>query len=208
MNAFRSEVTSFHPCTFKLMSIDCIPREVSSVLDVGCGMGLIGNLLRLYRHAERIVGVDGYKPYLDFAKDTGAYDELLRMDVADAPLPFQDKEFDLVTCIEVLEHLEYPHAMALLDELERVARRVVVSTTRQSQATEVDGNCLNRHRSRIHPEVFRARGYRVTGAGELAFMTARKTWFPPFFRRHLGSLTTFVPFFSHQYIAVRVEAST
>jgi len=185
------------------MSTDCIPQEVSSVLDVGCGTGLVGNLLRLYRHAGRVIGVDGCQAYLDFAKNTGAYDEVLKMDFAKNNLPFQDNEFDLTTCIEVLEHLEYADAINLVSELERVARCIVISTTRQPQATEVDGNHLNRHRSRIHPEVFRARSYRVMGVGEFGFMTTTKTWFPPFFRRHLGSLTTFVPFFSHQYIAVR-----
>jgi SAM-dependent methyltransferase len=42
---------------------------------------------------------------------------------AERPLPFEDKSFDIVTCLEVLEHLDNPHFA--FKEILRVARKSV-----------------------------------------------------------------------------------
>ena len=40
--------------------------------------------------------------------------------------PFKDGAFDVVSCLDVLEHLDPPDTVAALKELRRVARRAVV----------------------------------------------------------------------------------
>ncbi len=72
------------------------------VLDIGCGTGLMGKLLKPF--ASRIVGVDLSKEMLSKAELTSAYDELLLCDVLE--LLDQCKEnFDLVVSADVFIYI-------------------------------------------------------------------------------------------------------
>ncbi len=104
--------------------------DPQSVLDVGCGEGVL-----TAEWAERlgdrpIVGVD-----LDDPKLRAEWESRKRPNldfrVADATrLPFGDGEFDAATAIEVLEHVPAPEAT--LAEMARVARRhLIVSVPRE-----------------------------------------------------------------------------
>ena len=148
--------------------LDSIPVNCRSLLDVGCGRGIIGALGRIYRGLDRLVGVEGFKPYLEFSQKAGFYDHTILRDLNDTPLPFGTQEFEVVTCIEVIEHLEWSAGQRLLDELERIGSRVIVTTPNiRFQQDEYDGNIFQRHLSGWNPGDFRARGYRVYGAGNL-----------------------------------------
>jgi hypothetical protein len=87
------------------------PYLRESVLDVGCYEAPLRALLP----GVRYFGVDmAGRPDLRLDLDNGA------------PLPFEDRSWRTVICIEVLEHLEHLHAM--FDELVRVSgEHVVVS---------------------------------------------------------------------------------
>jgi len=98
----------------------CIPRlrvPGSRVLEVGCGYGLLGTYLS--QLGARFIGVDiALSALSQFPKSTEGYCHPV---VADATgLPFADASFDLVFCMEVLEHTLDPDA--LLDECFRVVR--------------------------------------------------------------------------------------
>ena len=72
------------------------------ILDIGCGTGLMGKLLKPY--ASRIVGVDLSKEMLSRAELTGAYDKL----IAEEILEFLNKcndEFDLVISSDVFIYI-------------------------------------------------------------------------------------------------------
>jgi hypothetical protein len=56
------------------------------------------------------VGPDAREPYLCFCRERRLYDELVRWDLNDLPLPFGDKEFDVVTAIEVIDTSRAPRA--------------------------------------------------------------------------------------------------
>jgi SAM-dependent methyltransferase len=148
--------------------LDAIPVHCRSLLDVGCGRGIIGALCRIYRGVDRLVGVDGFEPYLEFCQESGLYDRTVLRNLNDMPLPFGTQEFEVVTCIEVVEHLERSAGQKLLGELERIGSQVIVTTPNvRFQQGEYDGNVFQRHLSGWSSADFRARGYKVYGMGDL-----------------------------------------
>jgi SAM-dependent methyltransferase len=84
------------------------------VLDVGCGTGtMIGHLAR-YGQAE---GIDMDAAAVAFCHQRGV---TAVQQVTGLPLPFADGTFDLVTALDVLEHIDDDRAM--LRELYRILR--------------------------------------------------------------------------------------
>ncbi|HEX4692474.1 MAG TPA: class I SAM-dependent methyltransferase [Solirubrobacteraceae bacterium] len=97
-----------------------------SLLDVGCGEGVLTERWARALAPARIVGVDAADLDAEWARRPAT-----SFAVADAEaLPFADGEFGLVAAIELLEHVEDP-ARALA-ELARVARsHLLVSVPRE-----------------------------------------------------------------------------
>ena len=131
--------------------LDTIPKDVKSLIDVGCGRGIIGAMCRIYRDASRLVGIEVYQPYVKFLKDMNFYDEVHSLDLQKTPLPYKDKEFNVATCIEVIEHMTKDKGIELLDELERIAKAVPIA--RSSIPVLVEPSLPPRHElpERAHP---------------------------------------------------------
>ncbi|MBY0239536.1 MAG: tetratricopeptide repeat protein [Burkholderiaceae bacterium] len=70
------------------------------VIDLGCGTGLCGPLLR--PHARTLVGVDLSPQMLQQARRRAVYDELVRADITAA---LQDRSADLLVAADVLVYL-------------------------------------------------------------------------------------------------------
>lgn len=88
-------------------------------LDVGCGEGFAMQAVLSPLAGAQIVGVDlvYFAAAIARQSNPGAH-----FTVANAlRLPFADKSFDVVVCMEVLEHLDHPDSG--LAELKRVARQ-------------------------------------------------------------------------------------
>jgi methionine biosynthesis protein MetW len=94
-------------------------------LDVGCGTGN-SYAAELRRRGVSYAGVDVSEHAVEAARAAGINAQV----IADAAeLPFADASFDLVVCVEVLEHLFAPHRAA--QEMRRVLKpggRLVAST--------------------------------------------------------------------------------
>jgi SAM-dependent methyltransferase len=86
------------------------------VLDVGCGA--LG--LRALEPSLDIIGVD-------LAASPSYPGPFVRADAADG-LPFADREFDLVYCSSVIEHVPPPRRAAFAAEVRRVGRGWFVQT--------------------------------------------------------------------------------
>jgi predicted TPR repeat methyltransferase len=101
-----------------------------SVLDVGCGTGLVGRALRAGRFEGRLHGPDISQESLDIAGQGGAYDSLEQADLQQR-LPVETDSVDAVTCVGVMTYL--PDVEAVWRELARVARSggLVVVTQRE-----------------------------------------------------------------------------
>jgi len=101
-----------------------------SLLDVGCGEGVLTNRWARELRDRRVVGIDLADPKLE-AEWAGRSEPNLEFRRFDGGrLPFGDREFDLVTAIEVLEHV--PDAREALAEMARVASgHLLVSVPRE-----------------------------------------------------------------------------
>jgi predicted TPR repeat methyltransferase len=101
-----------------------------SVLDVGCGTGLVGGALRDHGYAGHLRGLDLSQESLARARQRGAYDELAPADLQ-RRLELEDSCVDAVVCVGVMTYL--PDVEAIWRELARVTRPggVVVVTQRE-----------------------------------------------------------------------------
>ncbi len=101
-----------------------------SVLDVGCGTGLVGRELRARGFAGQILGLDISQASLEIARESGAYGSLERADLQQR-LDFEDDSVDAVVCVGVMTYL--PEVEAVWREFARLARPqgIVVATQRE-----------------------------------------------------------------------------
>jgi len=147
-----------------------MPRDVGrAVLDVGCGDGYLCNEL-VRRGWHGVVGVDLARSRLDYVQSRFPSIRLAQTDIH--RLPFKDGQFDLVTCSEVLEHLEDPEAA--FRELARVSRRYVICTTPYREGVQ-QTYCPHCHRTfppAGHLQSFDE--HRFTSMGEAAGLMLRK----------------------------------
>ncbi len=106
--------------------ISSLLPEGGSLLDVGIGNGAFLNLVMSLDRFQNIVGLDK-KQHRSFTKlfESRLY-QITYASVTN--LPFSDGSFDVVTCMEVLEHLNRRSFVAALNELRRVARDLLVVT--------------------------------------------------------------------------------
>jgi 2-polyprenyl-3-methyl-5-hydroxy-6-metoxy-1,4-benzoquinol methylase len=102
----------------------------SSILDVGCGEGVLTCQWADRLDGGRIVGIDLDDPKLQAEWDTRRRPNLEYQVEEATSLSFSDGEFDVATAIEVLEHVPEPEAT--LAEMARVAQRcLLVSVPRE-----------------------------------------------------------------------------
>lgn len=89
-----------------------------TLLDIGCADGTTTYQIKKKFPKLKITGLDYYKGTIDFAKRTRPQVRFVHGDAHE--LPFGNETFDIVTAIEVLEHLEKPKRV--LSEIKRVLK--------------------------------------------------------------------------------------
>jgi len=118
---------------FERTAVDLLDTAApDSLLDVGCGEGVLVERWARRLPSARMVGIDLEEPSIQqgWAEHTAPN---LEYRVVEGPgLPFADGEFELASAMEVLEHLPDPSQM--LSEMARCARRhLLVSVPREPQ---------------------------------------------------------------------------
>jgi len=98
--------------------------EPTSVLDVGCGEGVVTERLARRLAPTQVLGVDANEARLNAEWSARGAPNLSFATGSAYDLPFEDESFDLVCAIEVLEHLERPREA--LAEMKRVAGRALL----------------------------------------------------------------------------------
>jgi len=92
-----------------------------SVLDIGCGEGVLTEQWAVRLGDGRVVGTDLQDPKLEAEWAIRRRRNLRFAAMPVESLTFADDEFDLVAATEVLEHVDHPEAAVA--EMARVARR-------------------------------------------------------------------------------------
>jgi ubiquinone/menaquinone biosynthesis C-methylase UbiE len=101
-----------------------------SLLDVGCGEGVLVHRWALRMPAARLVGIDLQEESIQAGWSQREAPNLEYRTMGAEALPFEANEFDLATAIEVLEHVPDPEQT--LAEMSRVAgRHLLVSVPRE-----------------------------------------------------------------------------
>lgn len=85
--------------------IEMVPVDATSILDVGCGYGLLGRALK-DRGARSVCGIELSSRAAGEAKKV--LDVVFEGSVETTTLPFNRGQFDCIICADVLEHLVDP----------------------------------------------------------------------------------------------------
>jgi SAM-dependent methyltransferase len=83
-----------------------VPGPVGRVLEVGCGHGETLGMLRAERECEYIAGIELFPDAARRARSL--LDALYEGDIESMELPVPAGSFDLILCLDVLEHLRDP----------------------------------------------------------------------------------------------------
>lgn len=111
------------------------PLRGSKVLDVGCGGGILSEAMA--QRGARVTGIDMSGPALSVAR-LHALEQGIDIDYQQVPaeqfaLDHAD-QFDIVTCLEMLEHVPQPASVvAACAQLVRPGGRVVFSTLNRNR---------------------------------------------------------------------------
>jgi ubiquinone/menaquinone biosynthesis C-methylase UbiE len=102
-----------------------VAKPPKAVLDIGCGSSPI------ITHFPNAIGIDIDKDKLVFMQ-TKVENKLLHMDAHG--LGFKDESFDLILCIETLEHLkDVDKAMSEISRCLKKGKRVIIATPDSSK---------------------------------------------------------------------------
>jgi SAM-dependent methyltransferase len=110
-------------CAFDALRIESITEQLrqvcysgyTNILEIGVGAGFLRHCLKFFPQVSHTT--------IDIAGDLSPdyVGSVTRM-------PFKDKQFDLILCCEVLEHMPFTDFLPALREMRRVARhRVILS---------------------------------------------------------------------------------
>jgi len=117
------------------ITLEMVPLEVKSCLDLGCGDGTILDKL----------DAQWFKVGLDISYNALFNNKVERKVLAcSSMLPFRSNSYDLVICTEVLEHLPSEQFEFSINEIQRVAKKnILVSVPFQEDLNRKQACCPN-----------------------------------------------------------------
>ena len=133
-------------------------RAGKRILDLGCGTG--GYAYHLGRNGFDVVAVDRNPKYVEIACGLGVDARI----AAGQQLPFEDKSFDSVICIEVLEHIPSHAIASFLHEARRVTNgNMLITVPDSTQYAELIKHefQLGHYRAKDHVQFFTAETLRA-----------------------------------------------
>jgi len=124
----------------------------TSILDVGCGHNEFVKDMRNIRREIKSIGVDFACPGADIMANA-------------EDLPFKDKEWDLLTSFDMLEHVPEDEVDLVIEEFRRVSDRFFYNISLKRERKRVNGKNL-------HPTVKPSEWWidKIEKSGEISFV--------------------------------------
>lgn len=97
----------------------------SSILDVCCGIGSFSR----YFICGKMTAIDICPQYIEEFKKIKPSANCICGNAIDIIKTISDKSFDVITCIDGLEHFEKTDSIYLLDQFERIAKKNIIVIT-------------------------------------------------------------------------------
>ena len=94
------------------------PDQRVKIVDIGCGGGFLSNALALAGH--QVTGIDLSQSSLETAKRYDDSKTVMYQQADATAIPLDDKSFDVVCCMDMLEHVEDP--AKVISEASRLLR--------------------------------------------------------------------------------------
>ena len=148
-------------------------RDALRLLDVGCGTGFLLGFMKEHWPVKTAAGVDLSEYALQFCRTRG---ETMLAKASATALPFADGSFDLLTCIDTLQHLPVEGDAAALKEFFRVLRPGGLVYVRSNSALghydryHHHGSDYRRYTLSTLATLFRSTGFAVDRASYLNFV--------------------------------------
>jgi len=165
LKGIRDKLRGYIPFTNWWLVWRKLDKGSKSILDLGCGKGKPMKFVNRHKRFYT-VGIDGFNPYVEQCRREKSHDVVLQGDIR--RLSYKDKTFDVVLCLQTLEHLDREDGVSLLRWMEQVARKQVIITTDINefvQGAGSDGNELQEHKYIWGADEFREQGFVVYGIG-------------------------------------------
>jgi len=108
--------------------------DIQSGIDVGCGMGNFLLEMIQFDQLEKIIGLDFLKETIDLALENP---ELMKKvtfiqgDLLD--MPFNNRDFDLTVCLNVLHHIHIDDLNKAIEELTRITNKCIILEIRNNK---------------------------------------------------------------------------
>ncbi len=142
--------------------------DCKSILDLGCGNhSMVPSVVpdNVYT-----VGVEYFKPYYEEAVQEARHKKYINANIMETE--FEDKSFDAVVLLDVLEHLTKGEGDELLKRMERWAKKKVIVFTPNGFIPQegYDSNPFMKHKSGWQAHEFKKMEYQVFGVRGFKFL--------------------------------------
>lgn len=120
--------------------IQLVPKDVKTIIDIGCGNGIITN--ELVKQWD-VVG-------LDFSEEALKYLNCKIVKASATDIPLDNNSFDLVLCSEMLEHLIDEDLKKAINEIKRLSKKYLIITVPNNEFLEASYTLCPRCNNKFH----------------------------------------------------------
>lgn len=120
----RSDWSNYTSALNEILKKD---QQISSAVDVGCGMGNFILELVYCKQFKKIIGIDFLKETFDIARENKQHfcnADFIQGNILN--LPFKNRSFDLTVCLNVLHHVHMEDFTIAIDELTRITDKYLI----------------------------------------------------------------------------------